>query len=364
MQKGILYLIDRLAIGGTEGQLCALLQGLDPERFQPHLGTLYHSNTDRVFLDVPRLPLSFKAFCHPSTFRCIWQLSSYIRRHRIRIVQAFFQDPTGIAALSRPFHSARLVGSFRDLGFWRNPKESFKMRLAYPAFNGFIANSKAVKENFTIIDGIPSSKIEVICNGITLDEKLVAESLLATKQQSVVGIVANLNRPVKRVQDFVRAAVLVRKQCLDARFIVVGDGELRPSLEALSHSLGLGDVLRFEGQIKQPLEFVRSFSVGVNTSETEGFSNAILEYMACGIPVVATANGGNSELVSEGVHGFLVPVGNVELMAEKIVTLLQEEELRRRIRSSNLQLIRSCFSLEQMVRAHETYYDQLLAKLS
>ena len=361
MGSGILYLIDRLAIGGTEGQLQALVQGLDPERFQPHLGTLRSSDSDMGFPDIPRLTLSFKALYHPSTLLCIWRLSAYVRRHRIRIIQTFFQDPTALAALSRPFHSALLVGSFRDLGFWRNRRESFKMRLAYPAFSGFIANSMAVKENFATVDDVPVKKIEVIHNGINIENMPQTEMRSEKQTFPLIGIVANLNRTVKRTDDFIRVAALVWRSCPKARFVIVGDGELRKSLENLSLSLGLINVVKFAGRIKHPIELIKNFTVGVNTSETEGFSNAILEYMACGIAVVATANGGNSELIRDGVNGFLVPVGGVELMAERIVVLLQEEDLRRRIQTSNLQLIRSKFSLEQMVRAHETYYYQLLA---
>jgi glycosyltransferase involved in cell wall biosynthesis len=363
MRVGVLYLIDRLAVGGTEGQLRELVQGLDRERFQPHVGTLRASDTGENFPDVPRLSLQFKALPHPTTFRCLWQLSAYVRRNGIRIVQTFFQDPTALAALSRPLLPALLIGSFRDLGFWRNGKESLKMRLAYPAFSGFIANSKAVKDNFSAIDRVPAEKIEVIYNGISIDDAIsTKEPLLFEKNTPLVGIVANLNREVKRVQDFVQAAAVVRKHNPEARFVIIGDGHLRSQLENLGHSLGLAGVLKFAGQLKQPFGLVRHFAVGVNTSETEGFSNAILEYMAFGIPVVATNAGGTPELVREGVNGFLVPVGEVELMAERIVTLLRHDDLRNRMSLSNLQQVKSRFSLERMVQSHENYYERLLAK--
>ena len=360
MQRGILFLIDRVTIGGTEGQLRALVQGLSAGRFQPHLGTLSISDPDAGFPDLPGLSLSYRSFHHPSIFFCIWQLSNYVRRHRIRIVQTFFQDPTFLGALSKPFHPALLVGSFRDLGFWRNRRESFKMRLAYPAFAGFIANSKAVKEHFVNVDGVAADKIEIIHNGITGDVIPISDTPRTSQSHLLVGIVANLNRRVKRVDDFIRVAALVRDHCPAVRFVIVGDGELRQELESLSQSLGLAGLVQFAGRLRQPIDLVRTFAVGVNTSETEGFSNAVLEYMTCGIPVVATANNGNAEMISDGINGFLVPVGDVKLMAKRVVTLLQEGEMRQAMRSANVQLVRSCFSLEQMVRNHERYYDRLL----
>ena len=363
MRTGILYLIDRLAVGGTERQLGLLLKGLDRELFQPHLGTI-RPGGERIDLpdDVPLLPLDFKSFFSPSTVNCLWQLGIYIRNQRIRIVQTFFQDPTLLAAFSRVFHQARLVGSFRDLGFWRNWRESMKMRLAFPAFNGFIANSNAVKEYFVGTDGIPPQKIIVIANGIVMPATPPRTEFSKNPGTPLVGIVANLNRSVKRIEDFIKAAALVRQRFPEVSFVIVGDGHLRSEFEALSRNLGLGEVLKFAGEVLHPIEMIREFHVGVNTSETEGLSNAILEYMACGVPVVATATGGNSELVHDGENGFLVPVGDVNRMAERIVALLGEPDLRARMSAANLTRARCDFAPERMISAHEKYYEQLLVQ--
>ena len=364
MGTGILYLIDRLAVGGTEGQLGLLLKGLDRERFQPHLGTI-RPGGQKIDLpdDVPLLPLEFRSFYSPSTFFCLRQLGTYIRCHRIRIVQTFFQDPTLLAALSRLFHRAKLVGSFRDLGFWRNRRESLKMRLAYPAFSGFIANSKAVRENFVRVDGLPAQKIAVIPNCIVMPQPFAGSESTKKGGTALVGIVANLNRPVKRVDDFLRTAALVRQRCPEAGFVIIGDGHLRSELEELSRNLGLGKSLTFAGQLNHPIDLIREFHVGVNTSETEGLSNAILEYMVCGVPVVATATGGNPELVHEGENGFLVPVGDVNLMAERIVALLGKPDLWGKMSKANLTRARLEFAPERMISSHEKYYEQLLVQL-
>ena len=154
MKYGILFLIDRLGIGGTEKQLFELIRHLDRNRFEPHLCTLYSCDESGMAPVVIGCCLGFRAFYQPGALRVITKLTRYIRQNHIRIVQSFFQDSTLIAALSRPLHKARLIGSFRDLGFWRNRKETFKMRLAYKAFNGFIANSKSVKAHFVETDNI------------------------------------------------------------------------------------------------------------------------------------------------------------------------------------------------------------------
>jgi glycosyltransferase involved in cell wall biosynthesis len=234
------------------------------------------------------------------------------------------------------------------------------MRMAYPFFAGFIANSHAVKDHFVQVDGIRPDKFEVIYNGIDLNSVRPRDPHEFDNRPPVVGIVANLNRPVKRVQDFIQAAAMVHLLCPKVRFVVVGEGHLRGLLEELGDALGLKNCLTFTGRLENPLEVVRSFQVGVITSETEGFCNAIVEYMACGVPVVATAVGGNPHLVRDGENGFLVSIAHPEEIAGKIMLLLRSPEMRARMGSVNREKIASEFTATRMVRTHETYYGTLV----
>jgi L-malate glycosyltransferase len=360
MPVNILYIIDSLAHGGTEKQLVQLIRNLDPDRFRPHLCTLKTSAGLYQELNIPKISLDFVGFRHHSLLRNLTSLSSFIRRHRIRLVQTFFQDPFLLAAMVKPFNRIKLIGSFRDLGFWRTPVETRKMRMAYPFFSGFIANSQAVKDHFVQVDGIRPGKFEVIYNGFDLESVHPKDPGEFGREPPVVGIVANLNRPVKRVQDFIQAAAMVHRACPTARFVVVGDGHLRGLLEELGEALGLRECLTFTGRLENPLEVVRSFHVGVITSETEGFCNAIVEYMACGIPVVATAVGGNLELVADGENGFLVSPAAPQQLADKILLLINDSQRCRMMGGSNMEKIRRQFPDITMVAGHGRFYDSLL----
>lgn len=363
MPINILYMIDNIHYGGTECQLVELIRHLDRSRFRPHLCTLKPSNSLYDELDIPKFCLDFSSFSHPTLFTKLSKLVQFIRTHDIHIVQTFFQDPFLLAAMAKPFHKVKLVGSFRDLGFWRTPSISRKMRMAYPFFSGFIANSQAVKEYFANIDGISLGKIEVIYNGIDC-QLLDVHSTRANhgNGKQLVGIVANMNRKVKRVEDFVKAAALVHRQEPAARFIIVGDGEFRDGLETLASQLGMRDFITFTGRVANPMQYVKDFRVGVITSETEGFCNAIVEYMACGVPVVATRVGGNPELITEGENGFLVPMGDPEELAKKIVHLLKDESLQSKIGDSNREKIIREYSLSVVLERQSRYYDKLLAR--
>ncbi len=356
----VLYIIQYLGHGGTERQLVELMLGLDKSRFCPHLCTLTPSEGLFEELSVPKIDLQFQSFGHPSIFSKLRQLSAFIREHNIHIVQTFSQDPFLIAAMVKPWHGFKLVGSFRDLGFWRTKAAVFKMRSAYPFCDMFIANSHAVKDFFVRADRLNADHIEVIYNGINVAEELSAHDNATLKSPPFVGIVANFNRPVKRVDDFIRMAALVSHDWPETRFVVVGEGPMRDELEKLSRSLGIEKDVQFTGQLTNPLDYVRSFRVGVITSETEGLCNAILEYMALGVPVVATATGGNPELIHDGENGFLVAVGDTEQMAKKVGILLKDEILRSQMGVANLKRVADSFSLPRMVAKHESLYERIL----
>ncbi len=359
MRLNILYIIDRLAHGGTEKQLLHLLEGLDRKTYTPHICTLKPLGDFEETLQLPAFHLPFTSFTQPSLPLIVKGLVRYIRSNRIDIVQTFFQDPCVLGALSRPFHQALLVGSFRDLGFWRTQLESFKMRAAVKAYTGFIANSLAVKRHFAQKDRIKSDKIEVIYNGVDVPRFPERAEHPTTGQPPVVGIVANLNRPVKRVQDFIALATIVLQQRPEVRFMVIGDGHLRTKMENLASSQGVAEAITFVGRLSDPLPYLSTFAVGVITSETEGFSNAILEYMACGIPVVATATGGNLEVVDNGKNGFLVPVGDVKQLASRTLQVLQEP-INEQIGKENKIKVQRKFSLPRMIKIHEQYYQALI----
>lgn len=356
----ILYIIDSLTHGGTEKQLVQLIRHLDPEQFCVHLCTLKPSQNLYDELDIPKFCLNFISFGHRSIINSVASLASYVWRNNIDLVQTFFQDPFLLGAMIKPLSRIKLIGSFRDLGFWRTPAESRKMRLAYRLFDGFIANSAAVKSHFIQKDKIAAGKIKVIHNGIDFSEIPFAPPEKSIKNNPVVGIVANLNRPVKRVQDFVQAAGLVHQKIPETRFVVIGDGQLREELESLGNGLGLREVLTFTGRLASPLDFVRDFHVGVITSETEGLCNAILEYMACGVPVVATDTGGNPELIQHGRNGYLYPVGHVQVLADFVERIISDHEQRLVLGHSGKLAAVEFFSSGAMVKKHQDLYSNLI----
>lgn len=359
MSLPILFLIDKMAFGGTEKQLMTLAGALDRTQFTPHLCTLRPSTALLDGLAIPQLRLDLQSFRSVGALGQVRQLARYVRAQRIELVQAFFPDSFLLAAMLRCLAPVRVIGSFRDLGFWRCRSANLKMRLSLPLFSGFIANSRAVRDHHARVEGIRPERIEVIYNGLDLDR---IPTPLGPVGPPLVGIVGNFNRPVKRMGDFVEAARLVLAHRPETRFMVVGDGPLMPELKRRAEGAGLGSAIEFAGRVDNPLDFVRRFSVGVITSESEGLCNAILEYMACAVPVVATATGGNGELVTEGATGHLVPVGDVQALAGRIGDLLAEPARRLQMGCRGRTEVLEHFSVERMVRRHQDYYQRILRR--
>jgi glycosyltransferase involved in cell wall biosynthesis len=296
----------------------------------------------------------------PKVISEVQRLYKFCLINKIDIVQTFFQDPTIIGALLKIGLSVKLIGSFRDLGFWRTPVESMKMRLAYPMFEGFIANSQAVKEHFCCTDNISSQKISVIYNGFDSRQKEI-DFKKEDENYFNVGIVGNYNRPVKRIQDFIKASALVAQAIPNVKFTLVGGGNQEKMLRELTKDLGLKEKIRFVGVVDKAMPYIKNFDVGINTSATEGFSNAIIEYMAAGVPVVATDVGGNQELIENQVNGYLFPVGNYRQAADSIIKLLRDSQLRQLMGTVNREKVANEFSYEKMINSHQAYYQKIFS---
>jgi glycosyltransferase involved in cell wall biosynthesis len=142
--------------------------------------------------------------------------------------------------------------------------------------------------------------------------------------------------------------------------VIVGEGPERARLEAQAAHLGLAEQVHFVGHQQDVRPWLAAFDVCVLSSDWEGMSNAILEAMAAGLPVVATAVGGTPEVVVDGVTGFLVPPRDPQALADAILRLLRDPDLRRRMGEAGRAHVTEHFSVEQMVHKRERLYEELL----
>ncbi|HQN20068.1 MAG TPA: glycosyltransferase, partial [Syntrophobacteraceae bacterium] len=176
----------------------------------------------------------------------------------------------------------------------------------------------------------------------------------------VIGMVANFNREVKRADLFIKTAAEVLKQHDDVKFLLIGGGELEHQLKNQISCLGLQGKVLLGGKKEPSAPYIKSFDIGVLTSDSEGFSNVLLEYMAAGIPVVATDVGGNTEIIRNQGLGQLVPKGDWADLAQSICMLLDDNAHCRELGENARGNVVEHYSWDKRIRDVESYYEELL----
>jgi glycosyltransferase involved in cell wall biosynthesis len=159
---------------------------------------------------------------------------------------------------------------------------------------------------------------------------------------------------------FLRSAKRVKEAVPESAFLLAGEGELKSALHDLAQELGILDSVIFLGRCDKIAELLSISEICVLSSKAEGFSNSILEYMAAARPVVATEVGGAAEAIREGETGYLVPSGNDELMAARLVTLLHDPEKARRMGDAGRRVVEEKFSCQAQLARTEDLYLRLL----
>jgi glycosyltransferase involved in cell wall biosynthesis len=218
----------------------------------------------------------------------------------------------------------------------------------------FICASDAIRQ-MLISDGVPEARAVTVHEGIDLAHVAAApqaslhEDFWLPHHAPIVGNVAALV-PHKGQKHLIESAALVLRQVPDARFVIAGEGELRPALERQIKDRHLDKHVLLAGFRPDVLSLHKAFDVFAMSSVTEGLGTSLLDAMACGKPVVATSTGGIPEVVVDGETGFLVPPRDHEAMAEAIVRLLKDTALRARMGAAAIRRVREKFSADRMVQ--------------
>ena len=259
-----------------------------------------------------------------------------------------------------------VVENREDLGFsWGKPEYAVLRRSAHLA-DRVICVSQAVRLVVLEREDLDPSRVLVVRNGVERAPVLARreearEELGIADSDEVVGMVANLNRPVKGVEYFIDATPLILRTVPSARFFIFGDGRLKSDLERQADSLGVRDRVVFAGYRPDVARYYAAFDVSVLTSLSEGLSITLLESMQHGLPVVVTDVGGNGEVVVEDVTGYLVPPRAVEPFAERVVHLLTNPTLRRQMGEAARQVVAERFDADRVAQKYLDIYANLLA---
>jgi glycosyltransferase involved in cell wall biosynthesis len=162
-------------------------------------------------------------------------------------------------------------------------------------------------------------------------------------------------KPQKAPLDFVKMAAAVHRRFPQTQFVMVGDGPLKVEAERLAHSLGLVEAMTFCGWWDDIPGLLAATDVSVLTSRHEGLPCSVVESLAAGVPVVATAVDGTVEVVRPGVNGFLAPAGDIRALADHVCAILEKPELKRQLAAAAPEHLED-FDVSVMVRQQEDLY--------
>jgi glycosyltransferase involved in cell wall biosynthesis len=378
LKPNVLQLVGSFHQGGSESQALQLTRLLlESGGHNVHLacmspeGPLLEQVNQLDLEDVLAYPLT--SFYAPSTAVQLGRFARFLRSRTIDVVHThdFYTNVFGMAGATLAGTRARVAGK-RETGGMRTKAQRRIELCAYKLSHAIVANSEAVGQQL-IRDGVSAKKIVTIYNGLELervkpDIKLPREAILSaltlpnSQPRRFVTIVANLRHTVKDHATFLRAASRVRSSIPEAAFVIAGEGELLEPMRTLAAELGLSHDAFFIGRCDRISELLGISEVCVLSSVAEGFSNAILEYMAASRPVVATDVGGAREAIREGITGFLVAAQDHASMAERIIQLLHDPHRARAMGERGRRVVVEQFSSRAQLEQTELLYERLLTR--
>jgi L-malate glycosyltransferase len=294
-----------------------------------------------------------------------WKLSRLVKRLAPDIIHA--HDPHGVAmsSLALSLGGAAAAGAqtpvlvaSRRVDF--HLKGNSFSRWKYRQVDCFIAASDAIRR-MLVADGIPDDRTVTVHEGIDIEHVLAApavnvhEAFFLPHGAPVVGNVAAL-APHKGQRYLIEAAHQVVQQLPDARFVILGEGDLRQHLEKLVHEHHLQKHVLLPGFRTDVLGCIKGFDLFAMSSVTEGLGTSLLDAMACARPIVATTAGGIPEIVEDNVNGLLVPPRDQTALANAIVRALNDAGLRRRMGEAGLARVHARFTVEKMVAETAAVY--------
>lgn len=373
-RRKVFYLVDSLNVGGTETQAVELALRLPVSEYEVTMGCL---RAEGPLLEKLRgSAVNVREF-HPSggldsaagLYELI-KLAGYLRRERFRVVHThdLWSNLLGVPA-ARLARVPAIVSSRRDLAHfdWYQGKRRHWLRRIQNLSGVVLANATPIRDALISEDRFAPEKLRVIHNGVDTEKFQRAQRDRArlfpdVGNEMLVVLVGNMHSDVKGHPWLIAAAPTVVREFPEVRFVFAGDGELRPTFAAQVAQLGLEDRFKFLGRRSDIPEILASCDLAVLPSRAEGLPNAVLEYMAAGLPTIASRVGGMAELIQDGVTGLLVPAEDANALAGALLQFLRDPEQARQIANNGQRFAVENFSFERLIREIDELYGELLER--
>jgi len=382
-RRKVFFLLDSLNVGGTETQAVELATRLNPERYDVTLGCLRARGP--LLEKLAGTAVSVREF-YPKggmdSIQGIYQmlrLAIFLRRGGFTIFHAhdLYANLLGVpaAVIARV---PVIICSQRDLAhldLYKTRRRVWLRRLQNLS-TAVLTNAGAVRDAVLAENHFAPQKVRVIYNGVDLEKFSrgsrdrdwltpgAAEGTVSSRNAKWIVLVGNMLSDVKGHPWLIAAASAITREFPEARFVLVGDGEKRKDFERQVADLRLDRHFLFLGRRNDVPRILGCCDIGVLPSRAEGLPNAVLEYLAAGLPTVASRVGGNVEILQDGTTGLLVPPEDSAALAGAILRFLRDPELAARVGKNGREYVASEFSVQRMIANTDQFYSELLRSRS
>ena len=351
----VLVITGNAIVGGMESAVLRLAQRLPRKAFRLTALCPFESAFTQALRDCD-VPVHVAPMGEKLRWHAIQYAVAVMREHAIQVVHAHMPAAHAVGALAGRITHTPVLATIHAMHLSMWDLEVHRLALTH-----LCVVSEAARAHALAV-GVAPERLTVIHNGV--DSERFAPRTDATRRDPaapVIGYVGRLS-PEKHPALFLRTAALVHARLPPARFVVIGDGPLRGDLESLAARLRIADAVTFAGECDDMAARYQALDVVLSTSWHEGTPLAVLEAMACALPVVATEVGGVPELVVSGTTGWLTPAGDEVEMAERTLTLLRAPETMQRFGRAARERVRTLFSLDEQAQRSATLLSRLASE--
>lgn len=356
--------------GGSEQFLRNLLRGLPRNRYAVTVVELAFDPPAPPLplpgVRVVRVPVA--AVYGRGGLRAYRVLRRLLSSGRYSIVQSQHEKADVLNALLPKRRGVVHISNRRDMGFKKSSRLKQAFRLLNHRFDRVIAPARQIIDALTTYERLPPGRATVIHNGVDAERFQPRDRAWRDNRRRLLGIdadtvvfccVARLSE-VKCPLVLIDAFARLHAQQANVRLLFAGDGPMGDEVRRKVDEVGLSHCIDLLGSVSTVDDLLPACDVVVLASSSEGMSNALLEAMACGLPVVATSVGGNLQLVRPGINGILVPPHDPAALAEAMLALTRDPARRHELGDRARRMILEEFSSARMVGAYDHLYRDLL----
>lgn len=361
--------IPTLDRGGAEKQLCLLASRLDRDRFDPHVFVLTRSGPRQSFLEAAGVPVTVIGKRWKGDPSAWWKLAAALRKQKLDLVHTWLFAANSFGRTAALWAKIPVViGGERSVDPWKASWQLALDRWLARRSDAIFTNSSGVVD-FYQRHGIAKERFLIIPNGVELPQPSRIDRPEALRRMQVPSdwrVILAVGRlwPQKGYREALWCMELLRLVEPRTMLVVIGEGPQRASLEEYRDKIQVAAHVRLLGERSDVADLMPHADVLLHASQYEGQSNAILEAMSAGVPVVASDIPGNRDLVIDQQTGYLVDRDDVRTMVQRLRRLVTDSQLRESMGQAARERVEREFSVDRMVQRHEDAYLQLARKRS